>query len=285
MTDSVKIIECPRDAMQGLHDFVPTQLKTEYLNLLLKVGFDTLDFGSFVSPKAIPQMSDTAAVLAGLDTSLSTTRLLAIVANKRGADTAVSFEAIDYLGFPLSVSETFQVRNTNKHIAEALDELRYIQDLCATHQKQLVVYLSMGFGNPYGDEYSPQLVVDFTGQLDQLGVRIVAPSDTVGAASPTDIRALFEHLIPAFPYLEFGAHLHATPDAVADKVAATVAAGVRRIDGALRGFGGCPMAKDDLTGNLPTERVLSLVEAEGFDCQVDKVVLAEALLFSQKIFS
>jgi hydroxymethylglutaryl-CoA lyase len=285
MTDSVKIIECPRDAMQGLHDFVPTQLKTEYLNLLLKVGFDTLDFGSFVSPKAIPQMSDTAAVLAGLDTSLSTTRLLAIVANKRGADTAVSFEAIDYLGFPLSVSETFQVRNTNKQIAEALDELRYMQDLCATHQKQLVVYLSMGFGNPYGDAYSPQLVVDFTGQLDQLGVRIVAPSDTVGSASPADIRALFEHLIPAFPHLEFGAHLHATPDAVADKVAATVAAGVRRIDGALRGFGGCPMAKDDLTGNLPTERVLSLVEAAGFDCQVDKVALAEALLFSQKIFS
>ena len=285
MTDSVKIIECPRDAMQGLHDFVPTQLKTEYLNLLLKVGFDTLDFGSFVSPKAIPQMSDTAVVLAGLDTSLSTTRLLAIVANKRGADTAISFEAIDYLGFPLSVSETFQVRNTNKHIAEALDELRYMQDLCATHQKQLVVYLSMGFGNPYGDAYSPQLVVDFTGQLDQLGVRIVAPSDTVGSASPADIRALFEHLIPAFPHLEFGAHLHATPDAVADKVAATVAAGVRRIDGALRGFGGCPMAKDDLTGNLPTERVLSLIETEGFDCQVDKLALAEDLHFSQKIFS
>lgn len=285
MTNAVKIIECPRDAMQGLAEFVPTALKIEYLNLLLKVGFDTLDFGSFVSAKAIPQMSDTAEVLAGLERASGTTRLLAIVANRRGADTAVGFEAIDYLGFPLSVSETFQLRNTNKSIADALDDVRYMQELCMSHRKQLVVYLSMGFGNPYADPYSPQRVVDFTGQLDQLGVKTVAPSDTVGTASPDDIRALFEQLIPAFGHIEFGAHLHATPDSVADKVAATLAAGVRRIDGALRGFGGCPMAKDDLTGNLPTEQVVALLEAQGLGVGLNKEALAEALVFSQKIFS
>ncbi len=280
----MKLVECPRDAMQGLHDFVPTAVKTAYLQKLLGVGFDTLDFGSFVSPKAIPQLRDTAEVLAGLDCSTTKTRLLAIVANPRGAEEACRHPEISFLGYPLSVSETFQQRNTNRSIAAALDDLAAIQTSCEKTGKTLVVYLSMGFGNPYGDAYSPALTVDFTGNLAHRGVRVVAPSDTVGSATPAAITTLFSDLIPAFPEIEFGAHLHARPEHVEEKVAAAYAAGVRRMDGALRGFGGCPMANDDLTGNLPTERIVAWLEGRGVDLQLDKTAFAEAMVYSARVF-
>ncbi|MFN8354983.1 MAG: hydroxymethylglutaryl-CoA lyase [Spirosomataceae bacterium] len=281
----MKLIECPRDAMQGLPDFVPTSLKVHYLNLLLNVGFDTLDFGSFVSPKAIPQLRDTAEVLSQLDLTTSFTKLLAIVANLRGGEDACRFAEIDYLGFPLSVSETFQLRNTNKTIAQSMVEVAQLQELCLRHQKTLVIYLSMGFGNPYGDPYSPQLVIDFTGQLVEMGITVIAPSDTIGSSAPDTIIPLFRALIPAFPTIEFGAHLHATPQTVFQKIQAVHEAGVQRIDGALRGFGGCPMAKDDLTGNLPTEQIIIQLEGYSIDLQLNKEALQEALLFSQNIFS
>lgn len=277
----MKLIECPRDAMQGLAHFVPTDLKIRYLNALLNVGFDTLDFGSFVSPKAVPQMRDTADVLAGLDRSQTTTKLLAIVANIRGAEQAVSHPEIEYLGFPLSVSETFQLRNTNKTIAQAFGEVAEMQNLCAKADKTLVVYLSMGFGNPYADFYSPELVGDFTERLVRLGVGIIAPSDTVGSSTPEGIEALFKHLLRAFPAVEFGAHLHARPGEATAKLQAALRAGVTRIDGVLRGFGGCPMADDHLTGNLPTEEIIPLVQAQ---LQLNEAALNEAMLISNEVF-
>ncbi|GAA4401781.1 hydroxymethylglutaryl-CoA lyase [Nibrella viscosa] len=280
----MKLIECPRDAMQGLSHFVPTDLKIRYLNTLLQVGFDTLDFGSFVSPKAVPQMQDTAEVLAGLDLSTTTTKLLAIVANGRGAEQAVGYDAIRYLGFPLSVSETFQQRNTNKSIAQAFEEVAQMQALCEQHQKKLVVYLSMGFGNPYGDPYSPALVGEFTQRLVQLGVRIIAPSDTVGTSTPQGIEQLFGHLLRTFPEVEFGAHLHARPGEAAGKVKAAMRAGVRRIDGALRGFGGCPMAADELTGNLPTEEILQVLSEEGYPLALQMGAWQQAMRLSNQVF-
>jgi hydroxymethylglutaryl-CoA lyase len=283
-TAEMKLIECPRDAMQGLHSFIPTDLKAAYLNLLLQVGFDTLDFGSFVSPKAIPQMSDTSEVLAQLDMSQSATKLLAIVANLRGADQACQFEQISYLGFPLSVSETFQQRNTNKSVAEALVEVGQIAELCHWHQKQLVVYLSMGFGNPYGDPYHPALVQELTKKLIALGIRIIAPSDTVGSATPETIQSLFDSLIPTFPQVEFGAHLHSTPQTVNEKLDAAYRAGCRRFDGALKGFGGCPMASDALTGNLATEQIIAFMEEKGVVLNLDKKRLGEAFLLADQVF-
>ncbi len=266
--------------MQGLHQFVPTELKIRYLNALLRVGFHTLDFGSFVSSKAIPQMADTAQVLAGLDLSQTATRLLAIVANVRGAEQAIAHEPITYLGFPLSVSETFQQRNTNKSIAQALTEVAQMQQLCEQAHKTLVVYLSMGFGNPYGDPYSPLLIAEFTRQLADLGICIIAPSDTVGTSTPEAIEALFGRLLTNFPTIEFGAHLHARHGEASAKVQACLRAGVRRIDGALRGFGGCPMAADDLTGNLPTEEIIDLVGYTG----IDRAALSNALRVSGEVF-
>ena len=280
----MKLIECPRDAMQGLTHFVPTDLKIRYLNELLWVGFDTIDFGSFVSPKAVPQLRDTAEVLAGLNVSKTKTKLLAIVANRRGAEQAVSFSQIDYLGFPLSVSETFQQRNTNKSIAEALIEVAQIQQLCLDAGKQLVVYLSMGFGNPYGDPYSPDLVAKYTEQLVQLGIGIVAPSDTVGTSTPDAIEELFGRLLAQFPAVEFGAHLHALPGQATAKVRAVLRAGVSRIDGALRGFGGCPMAADSLTGNLPTEEVIQTLLQEGIALTIDSERFQKALTLSAGVF-
>ncbi len=280
----MKLIECPRDAMQGVIHPIPTELKIRYLNALLRVGFDTLDFGSFVSPKAVPQMADTAEVLAGLDLTDTRTNLLAIVANVRGAEQAASFHTIDYLGFPLSVSETFQQRNTNKSIAEAFVEVVRMQTLCAETQKTLVVYLSMAFGNPYGDPYSPALVRDFTAQLADLGVTIVAPSDTVGTATPDRIEALFSTLIPAFPDIEFGAHLHAPPGEASARIRAALNAGVHRLDGALRGFGGCPMAADILTGNLPTETIISTVTEAGLAPELNQNAFAEAWALSGEVF-
>ncbi|UHG90418.1 hydroxymethylglutaryl-CoA lyase [Spirosoma oryzicola] len=280
----MKLIECPRDAMQGLTHFVPTDEKIRYLNALLRVGFDTLDFGSFVSPKAIPQMRDTADVLAGLNLTDTRTKLLAIVANVRGAEQAASFATIDYLGFPLSVSETFQQRNTNKSIGQALADVEQMQKICVQLDKQLVVYLSMGFGNPYGDPCSPELISDFTGKLVDIGVRIIAPSDTVGSSTPEGIETLFRHLLATFPDVEFGAHLHARPGEAPAKVEAAYRAGVRRIDGALRGFGGCPMAADDLTGNLPTEEIIGTLTQLGCNLPINQNAIEQALTLSTSLF-
>jgi hydroxymethylglutaryl-CoA lyase len=279
----MKLIECPRDAMQGLVHFVPTDLKIRYLNALLQVGFDTLDFGSFVSPKEIPQMRDTADVLEGLDLT-TTTKLLAIVANVRGAEQATSFSAIRYVGFPLSVSETFQQRNTNKSIDQALVDVAAIQNLCIRTGKELVVYLSMGFGNPYGDPYSPEIIGEFSGKLADMGVGIIAPSDTVGSSTPESIELLFRELIKAFPGIEFGAHLHARPGEATDKVLAALRAGVQRIDGALRGYGGCPMAADDLTGNLPTEVIVETLINQRIPIELNRSAFENAYTLSAEVF-
>ncbi|TGE28764.1 hydroxymethylglutaryl-CoA lyase [Hymenobacter metallicola] len=280
----MKLIECPRDAMQGLTEFIPTATKTSYLNALLRVGFDTLDFGSFVSPKAIPQLRDTAEVLAGLDLSQTRTKLLAIVANLRGAETAVSFPEIQYIGFPLSVSETFQLRNTNKTIPEALAELNAMQNLCEKAGKTLVTYLSMGFGNPYGDPWSPETVAEFTQTLADMDVRIVALSDTIGASSAATIEPLFRQLIPAFPNIEFGAHLHTTPSTWREKVAAAYTAGCRRFDGALGGIGGCPMAADQLTGNMPTENLVAYFAEIGQETGLDPKAFTQAWQAAGSVF-
>ena len=280
----MKLIECPRDAMQGLPGFIPTETKIRYLNQLLRVGFDTLDFGSFVSPKAMPQMQDTAAVLDGLDLSATPTQLLAIVANLRGAEQACSYPQISYVGFPLSVSETFQQRNTNRSIAEALTQVAAMQERCLASGKTLVVYLSMAFGNPYGEPYQPESVLELTEKLAALRVQVIAPSDTVGTATPEAIQQLFTTLLAAFPTLEFGAHLHATPATVQAKIEAALAGGVRRMDGALRGFGGCPMAKDDLTGNLPTEQIVSVLKQKKVPFSLNEEALQEALAGSVAVF-
>ncbi len=258
MVNSVKIIECPRDAMQGIKShFIPTEAKAKYINSLLKVGFDTIDFGSFVSPKAIPQMRDTAAVLSQLDLSSTTSKLLAIIANVRGANDASQFEEIDYLGYPFSISENFQMRNTHKTIEQSLDTLKEILTIANRTNKEVVAYLSMGFGNPYGDPWSVEIVGDWTEKLSKLGVKILSLSDTVGSSTPEDINYLFSNLIPSYPQIEFGAHLHTTPTKWHEKVDSAFKAGCRRFDGAIKGYGGCPMAKDELTGNMPTEKLLS----------------------------
>lgn len=257
----VKLIECPRDAMQGLKTFIPTETKAAYINHLLKIGFDTIDFGSFVSPKAIPQMRDTAEVLAALDLSDTSSKLLAIVANQRGANDAVQFPEIDYLGFPFSVSETFQMRNTNASIEESLERVEAIQEICLAHQKEMVLYISMGFGNPYGDPWNIDIVSKWVDRLVGLEIKIFQLSDTIGVASPESISYLFSELIPAYPKLEIGAHFHTTPNTWREKVVAAYDNGCRRFDGAIRGFGGCPMAKDDLTGNMPMENLLDFFES------------------------
>ncbi len=256
MNNQVKIIECPRDAMQGLHDFIPTKIKIDYINSLLKCNFDTIDFGSFVSPQAIPQLRDTADVLNKLDLNNST-KLLAIIANERGASEACNFEEINYLGFPFSVSESFQQRNTKSSIAESLKRVEAIQNLSVINNKELVVYLSMGFGNPYGDEWSSEIVIKWCELLySKLDIKIQALSDTIGIGNPESIDYLFRALIPSLPNVEFGAHLHTIPENAKLIVEAAYNAGCRRFDGAIKGFGGCPMASDDLTGNMPTEIML-----------------------------
>ena len=262
---SVKIIECPRDAMQGIKSFIPTELKVRYLQALLGCGFDTLDFGSFVSPRAIPQMADTAQVLTGLDLSETKTKLLAIVANLRGAESALGFEAIEFIGYPFSISENFQMRNTHKTIDESMVVLSDILSLANDHGVKVVTYLSMGFGNPYGDPWSPEIVAQWTETLVGMGCKIISLSDTVGAASPEVISELFHGVIPQFPEVEFGAHLHTAPHSWREKVDAAYRAGCRRFDGAIQGFGGCPMAKDELTGNMPTEKLLSYCAQQKID--------------------
>jgi hydroxymethylglutaryl-CoA lyase len=278
------LVECPRDAMQGLHTFIPTETKAAYLNQLLKVGFHTLDFGSFVSPKAIPQMRDTAQVLEQLDLSATSTRLLAIIANERGAEEAALHEAIRYLGFPLSLSETFQQRNTNRSIAEAFQSLESIQGICQQQGKELVTYISMGFGNPYGDPYSLEAVEAFTQRLSDMGVGTVSLSDTIGSASEQEIRKLFTHISSAFPELEIGVHLHSRYGDVRAKTKAAWEAGCRRIDGALKGFGGCPMAKDDLVGNMATEEIISSLEALGVPLSLNREELQKSLQMAATVF-
>ncbi|OOG72794.1 hydroxymethylglutaryl-CoA lyase [Algoriphagus sp. A40] len=281
----IKLIECPRDAMQGIPEFIDTAIKAAYINQLLEVGFDTIDFGSFVSPKAIPQMRDTAEVLDLLDLHQAKSKLLAIVANVRGAEDALHFQEIDFLGFPLSVSETFQQRNTNASISEALKTVEEIQNLCEARGKKQVVYLSMGFGNPYGDPYSPELVAEFVEKLAQLQVETISLSDTIGVATPELISNLFEVQIQAFPQIEFGAHLHSRAEGIEEKVLAGLKGGCRRFDGALKGFGGCPMAEDKLVGNMATEVMIETLEYQGYDLKLDKSELAESMKLTKFVFN
>lgn len=257
MSSSVKIIECPRDAMQGIKMFIPTEKKAQYIQSLLRVGYDTIDFGSFVSPKAIPQMADTADLLSRLDLSKTTSKLLAIIANTRGAEEASVHKDIDYLGYPFSISENFQMRNTHKTIAQSVVTLEEILEIADTSNKEVVVYISMGFGNPYGDPWNVEIVGDWTERLAKMGVKILSLSDTIGSSNPENISYLFSNLIPKYPHIEFGAHLHTTPSSWFEKVDAAYQSGCMRFDGAIQGFGGCPMAKDELTGNMPTEKLLS----------------------------
>lgn len=257
MLNPVKIIECPRDAMQGIKQFIPTEQKVQYIQSLLRVGFDTIDFGSFVSPKAIPQMADTSEVLSQLDLSKTSSKLLAIIANSRGAKDACKHPEINYLGYPFSISENFQMRNTHKTIAQSEVTLSEILELADKSNKEVVVYISMGFGNPYGDPWNVDIVGQWTEKLSSMGVKILSLSDTVGTSTPETIDYLFKNLIPLYPTIEFGAHLHTTPNTWFEKVDAAYKAGCIRFDGAIKGFGGCPMAKDELTGNMPTEKLLS----------------------------
>lgn len=280
----IKIIECPRDAMQGIKNFIPTEQKVNYLNKLLKVGFDTLDFGSFVSPKAIPQMRDTAEVLSGLDLDTDT-KLLAIVANTRGATQACEFEEIKYLGYPFSISETFQLRNTNATIEDSMGRLLRIKDLADQVGKEVVVYLSMGFGNPYGDPWNVEIVAYWVDQLSKRGFSILQLSDTIGVATPASIAYLFSGLIPEYPDLEIGAHLHTKPNEWEDKIKAAYENGCIRFDGAFKGYGGCPMAKDDLTGNMPTEQILNFFNNKNLLKSYDLDLAQDALTLSNTVYS
>jgi hydroxymethylglutaryl-CoA lyase len=281
----IKIIECPRDAMQGIKVFIPTERKVAYLQSLLRVGFDTLDFGSFVSPKAIPQMVDTAEVLAQLDLSQTKSKLLAIIANTKGAELASVHKEIQYLGFPFSISENFQMRNTHKTVAESLVTLQEILEIANTSNKEVVTYLSMGFGNPYGDPWNVDIVGEWTEKLTKMGVKILSLSDTVGSSTPEVIEYLFSSLISNYPSVEFGAHLHTTPDNWFEKVSAAYKAGCLRFDGAIQGFGGCPMAKDDLTGNMPTEKLLSYFTTEKQNTNISPMSFESAYNEATKIFT
>lgn len=280
----MKLIECPRDAMQGIKDFIPTPEKINYLNSLLKVGFDSLDFGSFVSSKAIPQMADSAQVLEELDLTLGNTKLLAIVANKRGAEDALQFEEISYLGFPFSISETFQQRNTNSSIEESLRRVQEIYNLCRRKKRELVIYISMAFGNPYGDPYDRDVVFEWTRKLHNLGVKIISLADTTGVSNPENISFLFSNLIPEFPKVEFGAHLHSRRESAVEKIMAAYDSGCRRFDGALQGFGGCPMANDKLTGNIDTNDIVAFLEKNKVGHGLNKKALAEANGECKKLF-
>jgi hydroxymethylglutaryl-CoA lyase len=285
MQSQVKIIECPRDAMQGIQKWIPTENKIRYLNYLLHLGFDTIDFGSFVSEKAVPQMKDTAEVLRKLDLTKATSRLLAIVANFRGAETACHYDEIHYLGYPFSISETFQLRNTNATIEQSLFRVEEIVELCRKFHKEPVIYISMGFGNPYGDAWSPEIAMQWSEKLHKdFGVRILALSDTIGMANESIIDQLFSELIPALPNVEFGAHLHTKPEDFQLKLKAAFRAGCRRFDGAIKGLGGCPMASDRLTGNMPTESMLHYFAEIGVTTGVDLSAMGNALNLASEIF-
>jgi len=282
---NLKLIECPRDAMQGLHEFIPTNVKAKYINQLLKVGYDTIDFGSFVSPKAIPQMKDTAEVLSQLNLADTQSNLLAIIANQRGANDAVQFEEITYLGYPFSVSETFQQRNTNSSIDESLSRVEQIKEIAEKHNKQMVVYLSMAFGNPYGDVWDADIVATWSEVLkDKFEIKILALSDTIGVSNPKNITQLFSTLIKDMPAIEFGAHLHSTPEKAYQKVEAAYQAGCRRFDGAIKGYGGCPMAKDDLTGNMPTEIMLDFFAENNIQTGLNQNQFNQSMIDALNVF-
>lgn len=280
-----KIIECPRDAIQGVKPFIPTTEKVSYLQFLLQVGFHSLDFGSFVSSRAVPQMRDTADVLDQLDLSKTKTKLLAIVANLRGAETALNFEQIEYIGFPFSISENFQMRNTHKTISESLNSLEQIKELTDKSNKTLVVYLSMGFGNPYGDPWNVNVVSKWVERLSQLEIEIISLSDTVGQAVTKDITYLYSSLIPTFPAIEFGAHFHTHPNRGYEKLTAAFDAGCRRFDGAIHGFGGCPMASDALVGNMPTEKLVTFFNERGIHTGLRMITFESAMNKSHYLFS
>lgn len=280
----MKIIECPRDAMQGIDMYIPVDKKVNYLNQLLRVGFDTIDFGSFVSPKAIPQLRDTAEVLSKLELTTTTSKLLAIVANTRGAEDAVQHKEIDFLGFPFSISETFQQRNTNKSIPEALNTLNEIQELCVKHNKQLVAYISMGFGNPYNDRYDVDIVARFTDILVSIGIAVISLADTIGVSNPDNITYLYTNLIKQYPDVEFGAHLHSNPATAREKIDAAYKAGCKRFDGAIKGYGGCPMADDDLVGNIATEQIISYFGKENVELGLNMDQFRTSLELSSGIF-
>lgn len=280
----VKIIECPRDAMQGIKDWIPTEKKIQYIQSLLNCGFDTIDFGSFVSPKAIPQMQDTDEVLRGLNLTNTQSKLLAIVANFRGAEAAVQFPEIQYLGYPFSISENFQMRNTHKTIDQSIEVLQDILVLADKNNKEVVTYLSMGFGNPYGDPWNVEIVGNWAEKLAGMGVKILSLSDTVGTSTPEVIDYLFSNLIPKYPEIEFGAHLHTTPTKWHEKVDSAYKAGCLRFDGAIQGFGGCPMAKDELTGNMPTEKLLSYFTVEKANSNLNPMAFESAYNEASKIF-
>ncbi len=279
---NLKLIECPRDAMQGMHNFIATQDKIRYINALLKVGFNTIDFGSFVSAKAIPQMRDTAEVLAGLE--LNNTHLLAIVANIRGAEEACKHPEIKYLGFPFSISETFQKRNTNSSMVDAFEQVKTMQSLCVQNNKELVVYISMGFGNPYGDPWSAEIAINWVNKMAEIGITIISLSDTIGIGNPKNISYLFDNLINALPQIEFGAHLHTTPDTWKEKVEAAYNSGCLRFDGAIKGFGGCPMAADNLTGNMPTENMVAYFNEKNLLPQLNMQAFNNAMAIASEIF-
>tara|TARA_B100000287_G_scaffold308531_1_gene291703 strand:+ start:246 stop:1094 length:849 start_codon:yes stop_codon:yes gene_type:complete len=280
----IQVVECPRDAMQGIKAFIPTEKKAEYINMLLKVGFHTIDFGSFVSPKAIPQMRDTAAVLSKLNLDDTNSKLLAIIANSRGAEEASSFDEIQYLGYPFSVSETFQQRNTNRSIEDSLVLVEEMQNLCVSRNKNLVVYLSMAFGNPYGESWDVDIVAKWSEVLANMGIKTLALSDTIGVSSKETITPLFSQLIPEFQEVTFGAHLHTTPQTWKEKVLAAYQAGCTRFDTAIQGFGGCPMAKDDLTGNMPTEKLLSFLNEHKEDAGLNALAFESAFNKSIEVF-
>lgn len=281
----MKITECPRDAMQGIKQFIPTQLKVEYLNQLLKVGFDTIDFGSFVSAKAIPQLQDTSEVLKKLDLSTTKSKLLAIIANTRGAEDACKFEEIKYLGFPFSISETFQQRNTNSSIAESLIRVEEIQNLCIKHKKEMVVYVSMAFGNPYGDDWNSEIVINWSKKISGMGIKIIALADTIGCSTPENITYLFSNLIPELKNVQIGAHLHSTKEKASEKIIAAYKSGCRSFDVAIHGFGGCPMAKDDLTGNMATEDLLDYAKNNSIQLNLNTAELTKAYELSWKVFN
>ncbi|SDF28399.1 hydroxymethylglutaryl-CoA lyase [Cellulophaga baltica] len=285
MTNKVKIIECPRDAMQGIKTFIPTEEKVKYIQSLLGCGFDTIDVGSFVSPKAIPQMIDTSEMLSSLDLSKTKSKLLSIVANVRGAEDAAKEACIDYLGYPFSISENFQMRNTHKTIEESVAILQKILEVANNANKEVVTYISMGFGNPYGDPWNVEIVGEWTEKLSEMGVKILSLSDTVGTSTPDQITYLFSNLIPKYPHIEFGAHLHTTPTKWHEKIDAAYDAGCRRFDGAIQGFGGCPMAKDELTGNMPTEKMLSYFTSAKADNNVNWMVFEAAYNKATELFS
>lgn len=281
----MKIIECPRDAMQGIKDFIPTNEKIDYINSLLKVGFDTLDFGSFVSPKAIPQLADTNEVIEGIDLSLSDTKLLAICANKRGAEDIIKYEEIDYIGYPFSVSETFQLRNTNKSIKDSFDLVLEMQELATSNNKELVIYLSMAFGNPYGDQWHPDIVTNWAELMVEEGIDIISLADTIGSSNESNIKELFSTIVPQFEDIEIGAHFHTTIETWEEKVKTAFENGCRRFDGALKGYGGCPMAKDDLTGNMPTEKLIEFMNEKLIENTLNIEEFENAMLKANHLFN